>query len=240
MFLDVDGTLLHLAETPDGVAGDPAVLQLLSRLSPRLGGAIALVSGRSVENLDHLFQPLMLPAAGLHGLEHRGVDGQVRVLGDAEALDHLREPLADLAASDPGLLLEDKGRALAFHYRQAPDQEGRLRESIEALAAQEPDVRLIRGKMVFEIKLRHADKGSAIRDFMAEPPYQGRAPVFIGDDVTDEDGFRAVNALDGLSIHVGVAKATAARYQLSDVDHVHQWLAQLADSLPAAEEGQIA
>jgi trehalose 6-phosphate phosphatase len=238
LFLDVDGTLLHIAETPGGVARSEAVCRLLSRLLPRLESALALVSGRTIENLDHLFAPLRLPAAGLHGLERRDAKGRLHMLGEAEALDHLRAPLAELAASHEGLLLEDKGRALALHYRLAPEQGDPARKRIETLVALAPDLRLILGKMVFEIKPRHADKGSAIRTFMAEPPFRNRIPVFIGDDMTDEDGFGAVNALNGLSLHVGQVEATTARYRLADVDQVWQWLANVADTLDAESEGR--
>ena len=237
LLLDVDGTLLHIAETPDGVAGSTALCRLLSRLAPALDGAVALISGRTIQDLDRLFTPLKPPAAGLHGLEHRNAKGQVSTLGEAEALDHLRAPLAEFASSHKGLLLEDKGRALAFHYRRAPDREAEVKERIEALTGGSEDLRTIHGKMVVEIKPRHADKGSAVRAFMCEPPFHGRIPVFLGDDVTDEDAFEAVNDLNGLSIRVGPAQETAARYRLDGVDEVLQWLTRMADSLnPGGEE----
>ena len=238
LLLDVDGTLLPIAETPDGVLGSAQLCGILSRLAPALGGALALISGRSIENLDRLFAPLTLAAAGLHGLERRDAAGRLHLLGEAEALDHLRAPLAELAEEHPGLLLEDKGRALALHYRKAPDQKARLEGRVAALLAGSQDsLRLIHGKMVLEIKPRHADKGSAVRAFMAEAPFDGRTPVFLGDDITDEDGFRAVNALGGLSIHVGLVVATEARYRLADVEQVWLWLGTLADGLGAPREG---
>ena len=192
---------------------------------------MALVSGRSIEDLDRLFSPLRLPAAGLHGLQHRNGDGRLRQLGEAEALDHLRQPLRALAARHEGLLLEDKGRALALHYRRAPDRGPDALRTIEGLVAAEADLRLIHGKMVIEIKPRHADKGSAIEGFMAEPPFHGRRPVFLGDDVTDEDGFLAVNRMGGHTVHIGNSRTTAAGYSLADVDHVRAWLTQVADGL---------
>jgi len=220
------------------VARNDATSRLLSRLLPRLESALALVSGRTIENLDHLFAPIKLPAAGLHGLERRDAEGRLHILGEAEDLDHLRVPLAELAATHEGLLLEDKGRALAFHYRLAPEQGAYARKRIEALVASTPDLRLIHGKMVLEIKPRHADKGSAIQAFMTEPPFRNRIPVFIGDDMTDEDGFRAVNALNGLSIHVGEVEATAANYQLANVDQVRRWLADLSENFDAESKGR--
>ena len=258
LFLDVDGTLLPIAGTPDDVTRSDALCHTLSRLAPALEGALALISGRTIADLDRLFAPLALSAAGLHGLERRDADGRLHLLGEAAALDHLRAPLAALAAENPGLILEDKGRALALHYRQAPELEAEVRERSAALTGPSGDeLRLIHGKMVVEIKPRHTDKGSAIRAFMAEPPFAGRTAVFLGDDVTDEDGFRAVNAMGGLSIHVGsghvgaghagsgraetgdvgLAARTAARYQLSEVDQVWRWLEATADALTALNEG---
>ena len=238
LFLDVDGTLLHIAETPDGVRPDEAVLPLLARLQSALEGAVALISGREIRDLDRLFGPLALPSAGLHGLEHRDATGRVQVLGEAEALDHLRAPLRKMAGSHAGLMLEDKGRALAFHYRLAPGEGRRIEQEISDLAADSPDLRLIHGKMVIEIKPRHADKGSALRAFMSEPPFQGRLPVFLGDDVTDEDAFQAVNELGGLSIHIdhdtgqgGASRPTAAGYRLHGVDEALAWLTGIADSV---------
>lgn len=239
LFLDVDGTLLHFADTPDGVRTDEAVCRLLSHLQAALQGAVALISGRGVENLDALFAPLKLPLAGLHGLEHRDANGQLHVLGEAAALDHLRAPLRELSESHEGLLFEDKGRALAVHFRLAPEEAPRVRKAIEGLVGETSELRLIHGNMVIEIKPRHADKGSAVRAFMVEAPFRGRIPVFLGDDVTDEDAFKAVNDLGGISIHVRhdhMARETAAHYQLKGVDQALQWLAQIPESLETMTE----
>jgi len=241
LFLDVDGTLLHLAETPDGVVPRHEVNELLSRLAVRLDGAVALISGRQVAELDRLFAPMKLPSAGLHGLEHRDAQGRLTVLGEARALDHLRRPLSDLAASHDGLMLEDKGRALAFHYRRAPGEGRRVQRAIAELTDGSPDLRLIPGKMVIEIKPRHADKGSALREFMAEPPFRGRIAVYIGDDVTDEDAFATVNELGGVSVHVdhnGAPSATAAHYHVKGVDEALEWLEKIAKSLDTPTEGK--
>jgi trehalose 6-phosphate phosphatase len=242
LFLDVDGTLLHLAETPDTVRCSSDVLDVLSRLSKTYRGAVALISGRKIENLDQLFAPLQLPSAGLHGLEHRGADGHVTLLGEARALEHLRAPLHALAESRKGLIFEDKGRALALHFRQAPKEAARIAKEIAHLTAASPDLILIHGKMVIEIKPRHADKGSALRAFMAEAPFAGRVPVFLGDDTTDEDGFAAVNAMGGVSIHIdheGPPKQTAASYRLSGVDGALQWLSRIADPAETVAEEQF-
>lgn len=228
LFLDVDGTILAFADTPNGVAPSRRVGVMLRRLATCLGGAVALISGRTIENLDRLFAPLRLPAAGLHGLERRDAVGDLHVLGEIQALEHLRPPFADLAASRKGVMLEDKGRALAVHYRLAPDEAESIRHRVEDLVRpSDRDLRIIHGKMVSEVKPRHADKGSAIVAFMGEAPFAGRVPVFIGDDVTDEDGFAAVNALDGYTIRVGRGSRTAARFLLGDIDHVIRWLEAL-------------
>ncbi len=242
LFLDVDGTLLHLAETPNGVRCGPGVLDVLARLSKTFGGAVALISGRTIENLDSLFAPLRLPAAGLHGLEHRDAGGHITLLGEAHALDYLRAPLNALAQSRKGLILEDKGRAVALHFRQAPEEAARIEKENASLTAASPDLILIHGKMVIEIKPRHADKGSALRAFMTEAPFAGRVPVFLGDDTTDEDGFAAVNAMGGVSIHIdheGASKQTLASYRLSGVDGALQWLSRIAESVETAAEERI-
>ena len=239
LFLDVDGTILKLAETPDGVALSDRVCQLLERTADALGGALALISGRSIANLDDLFSPLQLPCAGLHGLERRGADGTTHILAEAESLDHLRKPLRHLADSAEGLLLEDKGPALALHYRRAPGLADQMRDAVDRLAgSSSQDLRVIHGKMVSEVKPRRADKGSAIAAFMAEPPFAGGRPVFIGDDVTDEDGFRAVNRMGGLTIHVGDSADSLARFTLPDVDSVIGWLARICTELEAGKKRQ--
>lgn len=239
LFLDVDGTLVPFADTPDKVRPDAAVCRLLPRLQAALGGAVALISGRSARDLDALFAPLSLPLAGLHGLEHRDARGRLQVLGEAGALDYLRAPLRELAESHEGLLLEDKGRALALHFRLAPGEAPRVQEAVAGLVEGSGDLRLIHGKMVIEIKPRHADKGSAVRAFMAEAPFLGRIPVFLGDDVTDEDAFRSVNDMGGLSIHIrhgGAAPDTAAHYRLEGVDQTVHWLARIPEALETMTE----
>lgn len=236
LFLDVDGTILQFADTPNGVAPSRHVGRVLRRLSAALGGAAALISGRTIETLDRLFAPLTLPAAGLHGLERRDAAGDLHLLGEAESLEHLRRPFADLAAARNGVMLEDKGRALAIHYRMAPGEADSIRRLVEDLVRPSAEnLRIIHGKMVSEVKPRHADKGSAIHAFMGEAPFLGRVPVFLGDDVTDEDGFKMVNGFDGFAIRVGQGSETAARYCLADVDQAIAWLAALPSEIRAAD-----
>ncbi len=225
LFLDVDGTILHLRDTPDSVSASGALLDLLEAISSRLDGAVALVSGRRIDNLDALFAPHRLPTAGLHGLERRDASGAVHRIPAPEALDALRPPLLKLAGSSTKVILEDKGHALAVHYRLAPDMAEEIKDRVEELARPyAADLHVMHGKMVCEIKPWQADKGSAIRDFMAEVPFKGRVPVFVGDDTTDEDGFAYVNELGGHSVRVGVGESTAARHTLAGVDEVISWL----------------
>jgi len=225
LFLDVDGTLLSIAPHPDAVVVRPELLTLLGRLSERLQGALALISGRSIVDLDKLFEPLVLPCAGVHGLEWRGADAVEHRAGAATLLENLRKPIADFARRREGLLVEDKQQSLALHYRNAPsyetEAEAFLRELIDAESA---SLELKRGKMVLEVKPSSADKGTAIEAFMEEPPFAGRIPVFIGDDVTDEDGFKTVNRLGGLSIRVGLDENSAAAFSLPNEETVFAWL----------------
>jgi trehalose 6-phosphate phosphatase len=227
MFLDVDGTLVDIERHPDEVRADPELRQLLAAAARAHGGALALVSGRAIASLDRIFAPLCLPAAGLHGLERRDAEGRVHYpRGYAERIAAARAGLLDFVQSQAGLLLEDKGAALALHFRNAPQLENACRQHMEdARRIAGEDFHVQQGKMVLELKPSGHDKGTAIVAFMAEAPFAGRRPVFIGDDLTDEDGFRAVNRLGGLSIRVGAHADTAARVVAGDVAAIRQWLA---------------
>jgi trehalose 6-phosphate phosphatase len=232
LFLDVDGTLLHLSQTPDGVNRSDRVCQILEEVMACLGGALALVSGRTIQNLDELFVPHRFPVAGLHGLERRDAEGVVHSHPESQMLEALRPPLTEIANTHEGVLLEDKSRALAIHYRQAPDKAAEIKTFVENLV--QPlahELHVIHGKMVSEIKPWHADKGSAISDFMKETPFMGRIPVFIGDDITDEDGFAFVNQMNGYSVRVGDGVETTARYSIENVDQVIAWLESWPSSL---------
>ena len=237
LFLDVDGTILHLKETPDGVKRSDRVCQILEEIMTCLDGAVALVSGRTIDNLDELFVPHRFPVAALHGLERRTADGIVHSHAESEVLDALRPPLIEMANAHEGVIMEDKSRALAIHYRQAPEKAIRTQKFVEDLIRPfAHELHVIHGKMVSEIKPLHADKGSAIRDFMSETPFTGRVPVFIGDDTTDEDGFAYVNHLHGYAVRVGDSVNTAARYHLDDVDAVIAWLESWPSLLQNSEQ----
>ena len=186
---------------------------------------MALISGRAIANLDSLFSPLHLPCAGVHGLERRSADAVVHRDDTAALLEPLRPRLATFVEARHGLLLEDKQQSLALHFRNAPAYEAELHALLSELIAPEvPALELKCGKMVLEVKPSGANKGTAIAAFMQEPPFAGRKPVFIGDDVTDEDGFTVTNRLGGMSIRVGLAGASAAGYRLPDEAAVYAWL----------------
>ena len=237
LFLDVDGTLVAIAPTPEAVRVEPRLLPLLERLSKASDGALALVSGRSLSGIDTLFRPLLLPAAGLHGWERRRADGTLAPSGEPTAiLEPLRPLLTAFAATRPGLLLEDKGGSLALHYRLAPHYGAAVCQRAREITAAESRLRLIAGRKVVEFVPRGSNKGEAIAEFLAEPPFAGRIPVYAGDDTTDEDGFAAVNRQGGLSIKVANPegrgrRGSDARYRLPSVAAVHGWLAAVAERL---------
>ncbi len=232
LFLDIDGTLLEHVERYDQVIVDAPLRSLVARLNRGLDGAIALISGRGVEDVERLFAPLKVPVAGLHGVEHRGADGQLhRHSMDMAALAAVRTLLAGIASSHPGILFEDKGLNLALHFRMAPDLGNVAEESIRAAARQLGHrFEIQKGKMVWEVKPSGFDKGTAIEEFIDEPPFRGRVPVFIGDDLTDEVGFEVVNAHSGHSIKVGPGR-TRAGWRLNDAQAVRGFLSALAAHL---------
>ncbi len=226
LFLDVDGTLLEIAATPDAVRVPAALRNTLELATQREQGALALISGRSLASLDELFAPTAFPAAGQHGLERRNVAGDVwRADVKQDALNVARLRLQDLQSAHRGLLLEDKHLALALHYRHAPDLAGMLHDEVSLLQQQlAPHLQLKPGKCVLELMPSGYSKRTAIEAFMREVPFAGRIPVFVGDDVTDEDGFAAVNDLGGYSIRVGESDSTVARFTFSNVSAVIGWL----------------
>jgi trehalose 6-phosphate phosphatase len=224
LFLDVDGTLVEFTDTPSQTVADDEIKRLLEQLMHQLAGAVALVSGRQISTMDQLFAPLRLPAAGLHGVERRDSSG---TLHGAEFEDHrlsrARKALALLADSYPGTIIEDKGRNIAVHFRLAPQFGELVLRSVEAIAAPlTEDYQLQNGILMVEIKPRGFNKGSAVASFMREPPFAGRRPVFVGDDLTDRDGFAVVEALGGISISVG--ERVRGQYQLDHVQSVRSWL----------------
>ena len=224
-FLDVDGTLLDIADTPNAVCVDTALLSLIARLYRESGGAMALVSGRAISDLEKLLGTLRLPLAGQHGLERRDAAGRLWMHAAPPAAKcAIKEALAPVLQRHPGLLLEDKGLTLALHYRLAPHLASyahRLMGRLAEDAGAGLEVQL--GKRVAEVKPSGIDKGTAVAEYLLESPFKGRRPVFIGDDLNDEHGFAEVNKLDGISIKVGKGRS-CARYRLPDVAAVRRWL----------------
>lgn len=230
-FLDVDGTLVEIAETP-GEVRVPIELKTIISLSHRCcDGALAIISGRAISDLDLLLGLPQLPMAGQHGLEIRDANGQTQYHAPADnGLVDIIHHLQHLQARHPGLLLEYKGATLAIHYRKVPVLGSYLSRLLKGLLALQPDLQLQRGKFVFELKPGGFDKGTAISQLMSMPPFAGRRPVFIGDDLTDEHGFNIINRMQGLSIKVGNGR-TCAQYRISSVEAVRGWLACMTDAV---------
>lgn len=238
LFLDLDGTVLEFAESPEGVVRSSRLEQLLAGLEAATGGAVAFISGRNIAELDRLLDPHRFPAAGVHGLERRDPGGGLtRTEGFGVGLTKVKRRLDAWARRLAGTLVEDKSLSIAFHFRQRPELASELAERFDELAGElDDDLEVLEGNCVYEIKPRGGNKGDAIAAFMQQPPFMGRTPVFVGDDVTDEAGFRAVNGLGGVSVKVGEGP-TEARTRLADVEAVLAWLEQLAgagdDTLPS-------
>ncbi len=230
-FFDFDGTLTEIAETPGAVVVEERARQALEILLEAASGAVAIVTGREIDAIDRFLAPLKLPAAGVHGYERRNGGTTVSAPGAEEsAARSVEKVLSSFVSHNPGLLLEKKRGAFALHYRLRPETESLCLSLVEDLSGRLSDVVLTRGKMVVEMRLHTATKGTAIQDFMKEPPFVGRLPFFAGDDVTDEDAFAAVNALGGISIKVGPGE-TAAQARACNVDEFLTWLLLTAQTL---------
>ncbi len=226
-FLDIDGTLLDIEHRPEAVHVEPRELELVAALHRAAGGALALISGRPLAGIDVLFHPLKLPIAGQHGAERRDSrGGRHRHRFPVKLLQRAANPVREFVAANPGLIFEDKGASVALHYRLAPqlapEAEAVVRHAAESAAGA---LQMQRGKMVFELKPAGCDKGTAIEEFMQEEPFADRTAVFLGDDVTDEHGFRVVNRLNGHSVKVGEG-ATDARWRLAGPQQARAWLGE--------------
>jgi trehalose 6-phosphate phosphatase len=229
VLLDIDGTLLDLAPTPREVWVPPGLAQTLNRLHEKTSGAIALVSGRSLNDIDLIFAPEQFPAVGGHGAEMRISIGSEAVATHAPPMDKdLKRRLAAIAKLSPGILLEDKGYSLALHYRLAPHAETAIYEAVSLIKADLPDapIEVLPGKCVCEIKQSGFTKATGVRELMMHEPFRGRRPIFIGDDVTDESVFAIMPDFGGLGFSVGGRPLGVAGHfeQPSDV---RAWLARL-------------
>lgn len=230
IFLDIDGTLLDIAPTPDSVIVPAGLRQALVRLSTRLGGALALVTGRSIETVDRLLETDGLAVCGLHGAEQRDAAGRISRPRTTPAFDSAKEFLRSRLASVPGTVFEDKGAAIAAHYRLAPERQGELRALMRQLAARVGEgFALQEGKQVIELRPHGRDKGAALKDFMAVEPFRTRRPLAIGDDLTDEAMFAAANDLDGLSFRVGEdGRPSLAQGRVAAPAALRAWIAEVA------------
>lgn len=227
VFFDVDGTLLPYAPSPGAVHVDPQLVRQLAALADKLGGAVALLSGRRLENLDELFAPLKLPAAGLHGLQRRDASGRPHFAdADAASMGAARDLLHSRINGAAGLRLEDKIETIAVHFQSAHQAAAVHSWMDEALAQLGPGFHVQPGRLVYEIKSRLCNKGTALRDFLNEAPFIGRTPIVIGDDLTDLDAFRAAEALGGMAIAVG--DLIQARWQVASPTELRQWIEALA------------
>lgn len=229
LFLDFDGTLVDLAARPDEVAVAPGLVEALGTLQRRLGGRVAIVSGRPLAQIDAMLAPLVLPAAGVHGMERRGADGVLKS-APAPSLDGVREQALQLVARHPGLWLEEKYGALALHYRQAPLLARQCKATMAQAVAQCPGLLLMEGKMIVEVKPAGVGKGTAIRDFLAEAPFAGHRALFAGDDTTDEAGFAYVQEIGGLGLKVGPGPSVA-RHRIGSAAALRAALAHAAGSI---------
>lgn len=225
LFLDVDGTLVAFADHPDAVVPADDLPHLLASLAQRLHGALALVSGRPISQLDALLSPLRLAAAGLHGAQLRATPDADATQGDtAQWLHALHEQAMHLAHQHPGMRVEHKGSALALHWRTAPHAADAITAFAQAQIGQLPGVRLQPGNQVIEFVSAAHDKGTAVQALMRTPAFADRRPVFVGDDLTDEAGFAAAMRQGGHGVLVGDRTASRAQYHLADVTAVHHWL----------------
>jgi trehalose 6-phosphate phosphatase len=229
--LDIDGTLLDLAPTPREVWVPPGLAATLRGLHEKTDGALALVSGRSLNDIDLIFAPDQFPGVGGHGAEMRLSLDSEAVATHAPPMDkELKRRLAAIARLSPGILLEDKGYSLALHYRLAPHAQKAIYEAVSLIRAELPDapIEVLPGKCVYEIKPAGVDKASGVRELMKHEPFQGRRPIFIGDDVTDESVFAIMPEIGGIAFSVG-RRAQGVAGHFDEPRDVRAWLACLID-----------
>jgi trehalose 6-phosphate phosphatase len=230
LFLDIDGTLVPIAATPADVRPSPQLPNLLTRAAAQLGNALAIVSGREIISIDQVTRGVVPYAAGSHGAEFRlGLGQPVLRPGPQPDIAGLEADVLDCMKDWPGLLIEPKRAGLAVHYRMAPHLGPRVRDELEAMLARrgQKDLALLQGDHVVEVRSPAHNKGEAVRLIMKEPAFQNRRPVFIGDDVTDEDGFLAVQDLGGTAIIVGERRPTLATHKLHAVADVLDLLSRI-------------
>ena len=236
-FFDIDGTLVEIAQTPDSIVVPGDLTPLISRLSWLFDGAVALITGRAIADVDSVLPLQGIAIAGQHGLEIRSSNGSTATHAvRAERLNCIRTALLEAVEKHPGLIAEYKGLSIALHYRHAPALASfahRLMRELRGRYA--PDFVIQRGKRVVELKPAGRDKGVAIAEMMSDAPFSGRVPVFVGDDVTDEIGFKVVNRMGGHSIKIGPGR-TNATWRLKNVKALRSWLQESTANLVDAHE----
>lgn len=233
LLLDFDGTLVELACEPDAVIVPPNLTDLLRTVSAGLGGALALVTGRPLDFIDDRLGWSMPFAAGVHGLEIRGAPSALLSEQAYQALEQMRSGLSEV---DPRLTVEDKGLSISFHFRKRPEMATYAKQLAVAIVAGSANTLVaLSGKMVVELKPAAADKGTAVTALMSQHPFAGRRPIFIGDDLTDEAGFAAVECYGGVGVLVGHRSPTRARHLLNSVAATRYWLRQQATAIGASQ-----
>jgi trehalose 6-phosphate phosphatase len=228
LFVDLDGTIAPLELTPQAVGPDSERRLLLDRLLARLGGRLAVVSGRTLGDLDRVLEGRIPALGAVHGLVRRSADGRVYEAAGHERMAEALAALRAFAQADNALLVEDKGAAASLHYRRHPEAGPACRDLVVRLGAR-LGLEVQEGDMVVELRERGPHKGAVVAAFMTEPPFAGHAPVFIGDDLTDEDGFRAAREMGGYGVVVGPRRPTTASFALSGVVAVRMWLEAALD-----------
>lgn len=230
IFLDFDGTLADIVEHPDDVHLPQETADALTRIGRATSGALAIVTGRPIAQIDTFLDPLVLPVAGVHGMSRRGFDGTVHSTQHNAALfAEAQARLTGLQLALADTMVEIKPGSIALHYRRRPDLSETIAETVHDAVGDLEGLDILHGKMVVEVKAGHAHKGDAIRAFMAEVPFAGRIPLFAGDDVTDEFGFAAVREFGGVTIKIGPGE-TAAAWRADDPDGMRGWLKDLANA----------
>ena len=230
VFLDLDGTLVEIEDRPDDVRIEEATLLFIERLREKVGRALALVSGRDIHVIDRLLYPLVLPVAGVHGLQRRDAAGRLHSpVIDQSIVETIAVQVEAAFLSEPGVVIERKTGSVAIHFRLRPDFEKRCIALARKIVRDRPDLHMIKGKMVCEIRLHGNDKGAVIATFLEERPFKGRAPIYAGDDATDEPAFVTVNARNGVSVKIGEG-STVARFRAANILELRNWL----DGLMAA------
>ena len=235
LFLDFDGTLVDIADRPESVKVGDKTPRILGDLHRLLDGAVAIITGRDIADIDAFLAPLRLPVAGVHGATRRDAGGHFHASADdGQLLEAVEIGVQPLMADQPGLLLERKQGSVALHYRSRPELEAECSRIMQGIVDKFDGAVLKRGKMVVEAIATASDKGKAVAAFMSEAPFAGRRPVVAGDDVTDEDAFMRVNALGGTSIKIG-ADPTCAAWRACSTQELHGWLEDLTMRLITEE-----